>query len=138
MKISVNSAEERYCYTPLKFGRIFQNSLTNKIMRICVVSILVLTTNLQLLSASPVKSQSIDQTKVKMELKNGSLMDAIKKIEAQTTYRFIYSNKDVRAVKNLNYVSSEQSIANILKTLLYHIAFEYLITFSQQFEFNLI
>lgn len=118
MKISVHSAEERYCYTPLKFGRIFQNSLTNKIMRICVVSILVLTTSLQLLSANPVKSQSIDQTKVKMELKNGSLMDAIKKIEAQTTYRFIYSNKDVRAVKNLNYVSSEQSIANVLKTLL--------------------
>lgn len=118
MKISVNSAEARYCYIPLKFGRTFQNSLTNKIMRICVVSILVLTTSLQLLSANPVKSQSIEQTKVKMELKNSSLVDAIKKIEAQSNYRFIYSNKDVRAIRNLTYASSEQSIASVLKTLL--------------------
>lgn len=118
MKISVNSAEARYCYIPLNFGRIFQNSLTNKIMRICIVSILVLTTSLQLLSANPVKSQSIDQTKVKIELKNGSLMDAIKKIQAQSNYRFIYSNKDIRDIKNLTYASSEQSIANVLKALL--------------------
>lgn len=79
MKISVHSTEERYCYIPLKFGRIFQNPLTNKIMRICVVSILVLTTSLQLLLANSVKSQSIDQTKVKMELKNSSLVDALER-----------------------------------------------------------
>ncbi|GAB2982428.1 TonB-dependent receptor [Mucilaginibacter puniceus] len=87
-------------------------------MRICIVSIIVLTTSLQLLSANPVKSQSIEQTKVKMELKNSSLLDAIKKIEAQSNYRFIYSNKDVRGIKNLTYASSEQSIANVLKALL--------------------
>jgi len=118
MKISVNSAEARHCYMPLKFGQLFYKPIITNIMRICAVSILVLTTSLQLLSATPVKSQDIDQTKVRMELKKASLIDAIHKIEAQSRYTFIYNERDVRKVKNISLIATDQPISSVLKSVL--------------------
>jgi TonB-linked SusC/RagA family outer membrane protein len=118
MKFSVKIAEVQRFFTPLKFGLLIQKSLINKIMRICVVPIIVLATSFQLLSATPVKSQSIDETKISLELKNAQLIDAFSKIEAQSNFHFAYHKKDVKDIVNLNVSEHDQTVTDILKVLL--------------------
>ena len=118
MKISVKVAELRRFYAPQKFGSLIQNPLINQIMRICTVSIIVLATSFQLFSATPVRSQTIDQTKVSIQLNNGSLVEAFNKIEAQSSFHFFYNKKDIKGINNLNISEQDQSIADVLKTLL--------------------
>jgi len=130
MKISVKIAELWRFYTPKKFGSLIQNPLINQIMRICTVSIIVLATSFQLFSATPVKSQTIDQTKVSIQLNNGSLVEAFNKIEAQSSFHFFYNKKDIKGINNLNISEEDQSIADVLKTLLANTS----LSFKQVYE----
>lgn len=127
MKFSVNNTEEWCFCAPSKFGLLIQKPIIKKIMRICIVPIIVLTTSLQLFAAAPVKSQNIAQTTVNLELKNGRLIEAFNKIEAQTDFHFMYRKKDVNEINNLSISEQNQSIANVLKILLSNTA----LTFKQ-------
>src|ERR1700761_8570705 len=111
MKFSVNDAEMPRFFTLSNFGRLIQKPLIINIMRICVVPILVLATSLQLLAATRGNSQSIAQTKVNLELKNASLLDAFSQIESQTAFRFAYHKKDVKDVNGLNLSAQNQTVA---------------------------
>ncbi|HMF72279.1 MAG TPA: SusC/RagA family TonB-linked outer membrane protein, partial [Flavitalea sp.] len=80
--------------------------------------------SIQLLSASPVKGQTIDEVKVEIRLKNESLISALRKIELQTPFRFMYRHKDVEIIQNLN-VSQKMSVEALLKILLSRTSLNY-------------
>jgi TonB-linked SusC/RagA family outer membrane protein len=118
MKFSVKDAEVSGFFIPRKFGSWIQKPLITKIMRVCVVPIILLATSFQLFAATPVKSQSIDQTIVNIDLKNAQLIEAFKKIEEQSNFHFAYLKKDVKDITNLNLTEHDESVADVLKALL--------------------
>lgn len=66
----------------------------------------------------PLRSQDIYKARINLELKNESLVSAFKKIEARSSFYFMYRDEDVRNVNNLVIPNSKQSIADFLKILL--------------------
>lgn len=87
-------------------------------MRIGIVSLIILTTSVQLFSATPVKGQPIDQVEISIELKNESLVKAFQKIEAKSPFHFMYRNEEVKNIRNLHTPFGKQSVAALLKTIL--------------------
>lgn len=117
MNFSVISADLwRIIKLPLKI-KLPDNSI-KLIMRIGIVSLVILTTSIQLFSATPVKSQAIDQVEISIELKNETLVKAFKKIEAKSPFHFMYRNDDVKNIRNLHVHSGKQSVAAWLKAIL--------------------
>ncbi len=90
-----------------------------KIMRISIVTAtLLITTSAQLLFASPVNSQTLDQVSVLMGLENETLVQAFQKIESQSPFYFMYRKEDVRHFGELNVKSDKRSVAQFLKIIL--------------------
>ncbi|MDO3628838.1 SusC/RagA family TonB-linked outer membrane protein [Mucilaginibacter sp. BT774] len=87
-------------------------------MRIGIISIFILATSIPVFSATPAKSQTIEQVAVNITLKNESLVKAFHKIESQSPFHFMYRNEDVKDVRNLEITASNQSLAVFLKTIL--------------------
>ena len=76
---------------------MFPKSILTNIMRIGIVTTaLLITTSLQLLCASPIKSQPIDEVKINLGLNNETLIEAFQKIEAGTRYHFMYRKDEVK------------------------------------------
>ncbi len=88
------------------------------IMRIGFISLALLLTSFQLLLALPVKSQKISSVKVRMELKNETLLSAFKKIEKQTSFRFVYRKGELKTLPSKNISSSIYTVEQVLKMLL--------------------
>ncbi|WP_423146368.1 SusC/RagA family TonB-linked outer membrane protein [Rubrolithibacter danxiaensis] len=121
MNYSVFFAEQRAIIKiPQAVKLHIENSTIKQLMRIGIVSFFILTTSIQLLSATAVKSQAIDQVKISVELKNGSLTDAFHKIEKQTPFHFMYRKEDVKHVQNLTISANKKSVAEVLKRILLH------------------
>jgi TonB-linked SusC/RagA family outer membrane protein len=94
-------------------------SILKHIMRIGIVTVAILTTtSLQLLCASPIKSQPIDEVKINLMLSNETLIEAFQKIEAGTKYHFMYRKDEVKKIRNLSLSSSGISIEEFLKVAL--------------------
>jgi len=68
----------------------------------------------------PLRSQDIYKVQINLELKNESLINAFKKIEAGSSFYFMYRDEDVKNINNLNIPYSKQSIADFLKLILAH------------------
>lgn len=88
------------------------------IMRIGFISLALLLTSFQLLLALPVKSQKISSVTVRMELKNETLLSAFKKIEKQTSFRFVYRKGELKTLPSKNISSSIYTVEQVLKMLL--------------------
>lgn len=96
-----------------------EKSILKHIMRIGIVTAaLLLTTSVQLLCASPSKSQSISEVKVKLVLNNETLVEAFQKIEAATRYHFMYRKDEVKKIRDLNLNYSAISVEDFLKAAL--------------------
>jgi TonB-linked SusC/RagA family outer membrane protein len=89
-----------------------------KIMRIGMMTLIMLTSSIQLFSTTPARSQSVGTVEVKLELRNESLISAFKKIERQSSFHFMYSPEDVKNFTTPNLPSSTRSVAAILDDLL--------------------
>ena len=72
--------------------------IEKKIMRVGVVIVAIfLTSSAQLLFALPAKSQQpINEVEIKIGLKNETLLQAFKKVEEQSRFRFMYRKKRFR------------------------------------------
>lgn len=92
--------------------------IITQIMQIRIVLLIILTTSIQLLSATPIASQTIDKAEIRLELKNETLVQAFQKIESQSPFHFMYRNEDVKDIVNLRIPASKQTIEAFLKTLL--------------------
>lgn len=74
--------------------------------------------SIQVLIAAPADGQRMDSTSVTLELNNESLISALKKIEEQTVFRFVYRNSEVRSIDNLSLSSGTRSVSATLAILL--------------------
>lgn len=105
---------------------MFPKSILTNIMRIGIVTTaLLITTSLQLLCASPIKSQPIDEVKINLGLSNETLIEAFQKIEAGTKYHFMYRKDEVKKIRNINLPLSSISIEDFLKIALKGTALTY-------------
>lgn len=117
MKISAKTAEnwERYdqyssSSQPLKTAL--------QIMRLSLVTAIITFASVQLLSASMTKGQSISSTPIVVGLSNESIFTAIERIEKQTKFRFVYSNADLKSLKEFSIPAEKRSVSELLNLLL--------------------
>ncbi|MEO6220258.1 MAG: SusC/RagA family TonB-linked outer membrane protein, partial [Ginsengibacter sp.] len=87
-------------------------------MRIGIVTITILITSVQLMFATPLKSQPIDQVEINVSLNNETLVQAFKKIEAQSPFHFMYRNEAVKNIQNLTLHANKISVEEFLKIIL--------------------
>lgn len=87
-------------------------------MQIGLISLAILITSVQLFSAAPVKSQTIEEVEVKLELNNESLLKAFKLIEEQSPFIFMYRKESIKNIRNLRVPASKKSVAEFLETIL--------------------
>ncbi|MCC6289709.1 MAG: SusC/RagA family TonB-linked outer membrane protein [Chitinophagaceae bacterium] len=91
-------------------------TILTHIMRLGIITAAIcITTSIQLLFASPTKSQPINEVKINLALHNETLVDAFKKIEHDTKYHFMYRIDEVKKIRNLNFTSANVSIEAFLK-----------------------
>ena len=95
-----------------------EKKLFTFIMRIGVITIVLLVTSMHLLYAVPANGQPIDQVRVRLELKNESLVQAFQKIEAMSNFRFMYRYDEVKNIRNISLPLAEQTVEYFLKALL--------------------
>ncbi|WP_202552306.1 SusC/RagA family TonB-linked outer membrane protein [Ginsengibacter hankyongi] len=107
-----------------KFFR--EKSIIKDIMRIGIVTATILiTTSAQLLFATPLKSQPINEVEVTLGLKNETLVQAFQKIEAVTGYHFMYRKDEVESIRNLNLPVTKLTVETFLKIALANTALTY-------------
>lgn len=95
------------CSSPLFF----------KIMRIGIIFNIVLTTCMNLYAGNS-HGQRISDTKVKIALQNESLVDAIKKIEGKSPFRFVFEKSDVLPINGLYLIESSRTVEDLLSEIL--------------------
>lgn len=98
---------------------LLPGSILKQVMRIGILTAATfISTSIQLLCASPIISQPIDQMKINIELNEETLISAFKKVEAGTSYHFMYRKDEVKKVGNLNIHFSQISVEDFLKIAL--------------------
>ncbi|MEJ7913535.1 MAG: TonB-dependent receptor plug domain-containing protein, partial [Chitinophagaceae bacterium] len=95
----------------------FQELICNRLLT-CMLFVPLLLSVPSVVSAGPV--QDISQVEVEMELKNATLLEAFQKIEALTSFHFMYKNEDIRDVVHLNLFGKRQTVAAVLQVILGH------------------
>ncbi|WDF55831.1 SusC/RagA family TonB-linked outer membrane protein [Mucilaginibacter sp. KACC 22063] len=75
--------------------------------------------------ASSVKGQNAAKVNVTIELNHESFESAMRKIESNTQFRFIYRNEDVRLLNNLTLERASRSVSQTLDLILANTAFSY-------------
>ena len=95
-----------------------RRQLIKQIMKIGFFSIVLLLTSLQLLLALPVKSQKISSVEVRLELRNETLLSALKQIEKQTPFRFVYRKGELMTLPSRNISASTYTVEQVLNMLL--------------------
>jgi TonB-linked SusC/RagA family outer membrane protein len=98
-------------------GQLPGRLLSNKVlMRITILAIL-LTIN-GLLMARTGQGQDLNKITLSIELKNATLKQAFKKIEALTRISFTYKTGDVAAYNGINYQANNIAVSQLLQYLL--------------------
>lgn len=92
--------------------------LVKQLMRISTLVFLILTASFQLILATPVRSQDMAIEKVSVALSGEPLINAIKKIEKQTSLRFLYQKSEIRSFNYLNLPLENRTIEETLYELL--------------------
>jgi len=73
---------------------------------------------MQWLTVAAANSQSIDSVRVRIELKNETLVNTFHKIEKQTPFRFMYREEQVKHIGNFNLPETNISLSALLQMLL--------------------
>jgi TonB-linked SusC/RagA family outer membrane protein len=103
----------------LKIRLSIEKHLITHIMRIGILTIAILTTtSIHLLFALPVKSQSISEVKIRIGLNNETVVQAFRKIEAQSPFHFMYRNEDISNIPRLSFPADKKSVEEFLKIIL--------------------
>lgn len=116
---SISEKFQNFFKLPLKQRLLIEKQIIKNVMRIGIVTITILiATSVQLLFASPLKSQPIDEVDIKIGLHNETLVQAFQKIEAQSPFHFMYRNDEVKNIRNLNFPVNKKSVEEFLKIIL--------------------
>lgn len=95
------------------------------LMRVSIIIFLFLLTSLQFLMAVPVNGQKMSDYKVTIRLEDESLLAGLKKIEAQTNFRFYYRKSEIKEITDLNIAFSTRTVENTLYELLKNTDFSF-------------
>lgn len=87
------------------------------LMRLTSAVFIIFCTALQLLAADT-NGQGLDDVKVTLELKDEPLLNAFRKIESQSNFRFAYNQKQVDNYQNISIEKSTYTIRNAMELLL--------------------
>ncbi len=124
MYFSAQSAEgkEKYVF----FTATSQTRhLIRQLMRISLIIAIVFITSLQCLLAIEVNAQSTQQVQVTMELKQETIISAIKKIEQNSQFRFLYRNNELKNLKPVSIILASRSVKETLDIILSGTGFTY-------------
>lgn len=116
MNFSASMQEPGNLYTT---RLLFKNPLTRLLMRISLIVTFTFISCINLLQASPARSQSMSTEKVTVGLKGESLKDAIRKIEQQTSLRFYYRNADIKNLTDISLPAETRTVEQILNEMLH-------------------
>ena len=105
--------------------RSFDNSTLYKIMRIGISTVIISICTVQLLFATKVIGQNIEEVEISIELKKEPLLKTFKKIESKSPFHFMYNNEDVKAISLHEIPASKKSVAEILDLLLMNTPLSY-------------
>lgn len=101
-----------------KIMNFYEKLKTKTILRVGIGIVGLLMTSVQLLHAGSVKSQTLDDVEINIELRHASLVQAFAKIESQSSFHFMYRDEDVKNIRNLSLPAGKHSVAECLKILL--------------------
>lgn len=87
-------------------------------MRISLIIAIVLSASLQCLFAIDLKAQSAQQVKISLEVHDETITSAIKKIEQNSQFRFLYRNNELKNLKTVNLPLSERTVKETLDIIL--------------------
>jgi TonB-linked outer membrane protein, SusC/RagA family len=90
-----------------------------------LLTVLFMLSNSALFGRNNTAVQSIEKIYVQIELKNGSLIQALQLIERQSPIFFMYNPEDVKGVEHLTVSGKRQSVAALLKTMLANTKLEF-------------
>lgn len=91
-----------------------------------LLRIMKLTSFLTLVFALSVSATSYSQsTKLKLSIKNGTLVDALKQIEDQSEFYFYYNNEEISSLQNVSINTENKQIHEVLDELLSGTDLEY-------------
>ena len=83
-----------------------------------LTSLILLLTSLQLVIASPKESQPLDKVSIEVGLNNETLIQAFKKIEANSPFHFMYRKGDVENIRQLSMEPKRRNVEEFLKWIL--------------------
>ncbi len=119
MNFSVSHAEGRRCFTlTAGLAWLIKEPFIHQLMRVSILFLAIMLTSLQMLLATSGNGQGIESTDITLELKDESLETALKKIERLTPFRFVYRNKEIKQIDNLNLPAAKRSVSETLSLLL--------------------
>jgi TonB-linked SusC/RagA family outer membrane protein len=117
MKYSAKSAGLIF-FMPPKLDVVVSKTLIYKIMRFSLFTALILLSSLQLMLASSTKGQGIEQVTLKASFEKITPLEALKKIETQTSFRFLYRPEQLVGLKSFDLPEGTYTISEILNKLI--------------------
>lgn len=115
MIFSEKPAENREFYAP---PPKFNFKLINRLMRISLLAGLLMAATSQLLLASHARAQKTNEVQLSFELKNQSVVSALKKLEKVTAFHFIYRTAEIDKINPVTLPVKERSVEEILNLIL--------------------
>lgn len=101
----------------LKLLKLNQKQLAH-CMRIGIHIVVLLICSTQMLFAKRTNGQDMHTATVNLELKNESLINALKKMQQRTPFTFAYNKSDVSGVQHLNLPAATRTVKQTLELLL--------------------
>jgi len=115
MYFSAQSAESRKKY--VFFTASNPRHLIRQLMRISLITAILLFITFQVLLAVDLNAQPAQQVQISLELKNESITSAIKKIEQNSQFRFLYRNNELKDLTTGNLPFKERSVKETLELI---------------------
>jgi ferric enterobactin receptor len=125
MKISAKMWNKGTAHACLTNTLSLNKQLIIWLMRVSFIIYLILLLSFQVLMAVPVIGQDISTAKVTFKLKDEDLLSGIKKIEAQTTFRFYYRMADIQDITGITLTLNNRTVENTLNDLLKNADFSF-------------
>lgn len=100
----------------------------NYIMRVSGLTLGLILVSVLLLQAGEATGQSLDETKVSLDLRGATLKSAFSAIEKQTEFRFMYNSDQVNTQLSLNYSARSKSLREVLDAILTYNRYQYFLS----------
>ena len=117
MYFSAQSAESMRNYA-FFYASPQSRHLTRQFMRISLIIAIVSSISMQCLFAVDLAAQSAQQVKISIATKDETVISAIKKIEQNSQFRFLYRNTELKNLQTINIPLGERSVTETLDLIL--------------------